>query len=160
MTLFVLIVAPAALAGNVTVVTFSEVPADFEAGTPYHLQYSILAHGVEPVDVGASSLRFTGPDGETLSFPATSAGEGQWTAEVTLTSSGEWRWEVVAGDQVLQPLDTLQVLPAPAPAPTGPMTTLRIALPIATLLALALLVGQIRNRPRVERRPSAATDAV
>ena len=79
---------------------------------------------------------------------------------MTLPEAGEWRWEVVTGDQIVQTLGTLPVLPAPAPVPTGLINTLRIALPIATLLALVLLVDQIRNRPRTERQPSAATDAV
>ena len=34
-TLLVLSLAPAALAGSVAVVTFAELPSDFDAGTPY-----------------------------------------------------------------------------------------------------------------------------
>ncbi len=158
--LFVLLLAPAALAGSVAVVTFAEIPSDFEAGTPYTLDYSILAHGKEPMPFSETSLRFHGPGGETLSFPATSSGSGQWTAEVSLPAAGEWRWEVVSGDQIVQPLGTLPVIPAPAATPTGPMNWLRIGLPIATLLALVLLVDQIRPRARRERQPSSAADAV
>lgn len=159
-TLLVLSMAPAAFAGNITVVSFAEMPSDFEAGTPYTLDYSILAHGKEPMETGPTSLRFHGPDGETLMFPATSIGKGQWTAEVTLPAAGEWRWEVVAGTQVLQTLGTLPVLPAPAAPSTGLMTWLRIGLPIATLLALVLLVDQLRPRAGIERQPSPATDVV
>jgi len=159
-TLLVLSLAPAALGGSVAVVTFAELPSDFGAGTPYTLDYSILAHGTEPMQLSDSSLHFQGPNGEDLSFPATSTEKGQWTAEVTLPEAGEWRWEVVSGDQVVQTLGTLPVLPAPAAIPTGLINSLRIALPIATLLALVLLVDQIRTRPRTERQPSAATDAV
>jgi len=159
-TLLVLSLAPAALAGSVAVVTFAELPSDFDAGTPYTLDFSILAHGTEPMQLGDSSLHFQGPNGEDLSFPATPTEKGQWTAEVTLPEAGDWRWEVVSGDQVVQTLGTLPVLPAPAAVPTGLINSLRIALPIATLLALVLLVDQIRTRPRTERQPSAATDAV
>ena len=159
-TLLVLSLAPAALGGSVAVVTFAELPSDFDAGTPYTLDYSILAHGTEPMQLSDSSLHFQGPNGEDLSFPATSTEKGQWTAEVTLPEAGEWRWEVVSGDQVVQTLGTLPVLPAPAAIPTGLINSLRIALPIATLLAFVLLVDQIRTRPRTERQPSAATDAV
>jgi hypothetical protein len=63
-------------------------------------------------------------------------------------------------DQFVQTLGTLPVLAAPAPVPTELVNTLRIALPIAALLALVLLVDQIRNRPQTERQSSAATDAV
>ena len=159
-TLLALSLAPAALGGSVAVVTFAELPSDFDAGTPYTLDYSILAHGTEPMQLSDSSLHFQGPNGEDLSFPATSTEKGQWTAEVTLPEAGEWRWEVVSGDQVVQTLGTLPVLPAPAAIPNGLINSLRIALPIATLLALVLLVDQIRTRPRTERQPSAATDAV
>ena len=34
-TLLVLLLAPTALAGSVAVVTFAELPSDFDAGTPY-----------------------------------------------------------------------------------------------------------------------------
>ena len=159
-TLLVLSLAPAALAGSVAVVTFAELPSDFDAGTPYELDYSILAHGTEPMPFSDTALHFQGPSGQDLTFPASSAGNGRWTAEVTLPEAGEWRWEVVAGDQIVQPLGTLPVLSASTPVPTGPINTLRIALPIAALLALVLLVDQIRNRPRTERQSSAATDAV
>jgi hypothetical protein len=159
-TLLLLSLAPAALAGSVAVVTFAELPSDFDAGTPYTLDYSILAHGTEPMQLSDSSLHFQGPNGEDLTFPAESSGSGQWTAEVTLPEAGEWQWEVVSGDQIVQTLGTLPVLPSSAPVPTGLINTLRIALPIATLLALVLLVDQIRTRPRTERQPSAATDAV
>ena len=36
-TLLVLLLAPTALAGSVAVVTFAELPSDFDAGTPYTL---------------------------------------------------------------------------------------------------------------------------
>ena len=159
-TLLVLSLAPAALAGSVAVVTFAELPSDFDAGTPYELDYSILAHGTEPIPFSDTALHFQGPSGQDLTFPASSSGNGRWTAEVTLPEAGEWRWEVVAGDQIVQTLGTLPVLSPPAAVPTGLVNTLRIALPIAALLALVLLVDQIRNRPRTERQSSAATDAV
>jgi hypothetical protein len=159
-TLLVLSLTPAALAGSALVVTFAELPPDFDAGTPYTLDYTILAHGVEPIPFDETTLRFFGPNGETLSFPGVGTSKGEWTAEVTLPEAGEWRWEVVTGTQVLQELGTLPVLPAPADVPTGLINSLRIGLPIATLLAVVLLVDQIRNRPRAERQPSAATDAV
>jgi hypothetical protein len=150
--------AAPALGGNVTVVNFAEVPADFEAGTPYRMDYSILGHGVEPIDVGNSSLRFHGPGGETVSFPAQSTAKGRWTAEVTLPSAGEWQWEVLTGSQVLQTLGTLTVEPAPDVIPAGLMDSLRVGLPIATLLALILLVIEIRSRARRERQPAPVVD--
>jgi hypothetical protein len=157
-TLLVLAVAAPAYGGGVTVVNFAEIPPDFEAGTPYRLDYSILGHGVEPMDVGHSTLQFHGPGGETVIVPAESTAKGQWTAEVTLPSAGEWRWEVLAGTEVLQTLGTLTVEPAPAAIPAGLMDSLRVGLPIATLLALILLITEIRSRTRKERQPAPVAD--
>ena len=157
-TLLVLTVAAPAYGGGVTVVNFAEIPPDFEAGTPYRLDYSILGHGVEPMEVGHSTLQFHGPGGETVIFPAESTAKGQWTAEVTLPSAGEWRWEVLAGAEVLQTLGTLTVEPAPAAIPAGLMDSLRVGLPIATLLALILLITEIRSRTRKERQPAPVAD--
>ncbi len=157
-TLILMTIAAPAFGGGVTVVNFAEVPPDFEAGTPYRLDYSILGHGVEPINVAHSTLQFHGPGGETVIFPAESTGTGQWTAEVTLPSAGEWRWEVLAGTEVLQTLGTLSVEPAPDGIPAGLMDTLRVALPIATLLALILLVHEIRSRLGKQRQPAPAAD--
>jgi hypothetical protein len=156
--LILMTIAAPALGGGVTVVNFAEVPPDFEAGTPYRLDYSILGHGVEPMEVGNSTLRFHGPGGETVIFPAESTVKGQWTAEVTLPSAGEWRWEVLAGTEVLQTLGTLSVEPVPDGIPAGLMDSLRMGLPIATLLALILLVHEIRSRQRRERQPAPVAD--
>jgi hypothetical protein len=156
--LILMAIAAPALGGGVTVVNFAEVPPDFEAGTPYRLDYSILGHGVEPMEVGHSTLQFHGPGGETVIFPAESTAKGQWTAEVTLPSAGEWRWEVLAGTEVLQTLGTLSVEPAQDGIPAGLMDSLRFGLPIATLLALILLVHEIRSRPRRERQAAPVAD--
>ena len=78
-TLLLLSLAPAALAGSVAVVTFAELPSDFDAGTPYTLDYTILAHGTEPMQLSDTSLHFQGPNGEDLTFPAESS--GQWPVD-------------------------------------------------------------------------------
>jgi hypothetical protein len=157
-TLILMTIAAPAFGGGVTVVNFAEVPPEFEAGTPYRLDYSILGHGVEPMEVGHATLQFHGPGGETVIFPAESTAKGQWTAEVTLPSAGEWRWEVLAGTEVLQTLGTLSVEPAPDGIPAGLMDSLRVGLPIATLLASILLVHEIRSRQRGERQPAPVAD--
>lgn len=157
-TLIVLTLAAPAMGGGVTVVSFTEVPSDFDAGTPYRLEYSILGHGVEPREVGQSTLRFHGPGGETMTFPGESTATGQWTAEVILPTAGEWQWEVLAGSEVLQSLGAMTVLPAQDAVPAGLLDSLRVGLPIATLLALLLLVTEIRSRSREERQPAPVAD--
>jgi hypothetical protein len=145
-----------ALAGGITVVTFDEVPAQFQAGTSHSLSFSILSHGKEPIDAGPMSVRFQGPDGETLTFEARQE-DGRYTAEVTLPTPGQWSW-VVAGDFVRQELGTVSV--APPDAISGLLTALRVGLPIATLLAVVLLIAQVSPVLRVSRRRAPVSDVV
>lgn len=146
-----------ALAGAIPVVTFDEVPTELQAGTRHPVSFSILSHGNE-LDAGPTSLRFHGPDGETLTFDARYDGEGRYTAEVILPSSGQWQWAVAAGDFVRRDLGTISV--APADGVTALLTFLRVGLPIATLLAVILLIVQLTPVMRLERRPLPVTDGL
>jgi hypothetical protein len=146
-----------ALAGAIPVVSFDEVPTEFQAGTAHPLSFSILAHG-KALEAGPTSLRFRGPDGETLTFDARYDGEGRYTADVTLPNSGQWQWAVATGEYIRQDLGTISV--APADRVPGLLTSLRIGLPIATLLAVILLMVQLTPVVRLERRPLPVTDVV
>jgi len=147
-----------ALAGNITVVTLDEVPTELQAGTAQPVSFSILSHGKERIDAGPASLRFQGPDGETLTFDARYTGEGRYTAEVTLPGSGPWQWAVATGDYIRQDLGTISV--APADGMPRLLTSLRVGLPIATLLAVILLVLQLSSVNRLQRRSVPVTDVV
>lgn len=144
-----------ALAGAIPVVTFDEVPAGFQAGTTQTVSFSILSHG-QAVNAGPTSLRFQGPDGETLTFDARHDGAGRYTAEVMLPASGQWQWAVATGEYIRQDLGTISV--APADAMPGALASLRIGLPIATLLAIILLIVQLRPVKSLERRAVPVTD--
>ena len=146
-----------ALAGAIPVVSFDEVPTQFQAGTGHSLSFSILAHG-KGLDAGPTSLRFQGPDGEVLTFDARHDGEGRYTAEVTLPASGQWRWAVASGGFVRQDLGTISV--APADGMPGMLASLRIGLPIATSLALVLLIVQLTPMIRIREGPAPAADVV
>jgi hypothetical protein len=147
-----------ALAGSITVVTFDEVPTEFQAGTTNTVSFSILSHGKEPIDAGPTSVRFQGPDGKTLIFDARFDGEGRYTAEVILPSSGEWHWAVATGEYIRQDLGTISV--APTGGVTGVLTYLRVGLPIATLLAVILLIVQMTPVIRIRKGPAPAADVV
>jgi hypothetical protein len=86
------------------VVTFDEIPTELQAGTTHPVSFSILSHGKEPIVARPTSVRFQGPDGETLTFDARYDGEGRYTAEVTLPRSGQWQWAVVTGEYVRRDL--------------------------------------------------------
>jgi hypothetical protein len=147
-----------ALAGAIPVVTFDEVPTEFQAGTTHTVSFSILAHGKEPIDAGPTSVRFLGSDGETLTFEARYDGEGRYAAEVILPRSGQWLWAVVTGDYIWQDLGSISV--APADGTAGLLASLRVGLPIATLLAIILLVAQLTPAERLRKGPAPAADAI
>jgi hypothetical protein len=147
-----------ALAGAISVVTFDEVPTEFQAGTTHTVSFSILAHGKEPIDAGPTSVRFQGPDDETLTFDARYDGEGRYTAEVTLPSSGQWRWAVATDEFIRQDLGTISV--AAADGMAGLLASLRVGLTIATLLAVTLLIIQLIPVIRIQKGPAPAADVV
>jgi hypothetical protein len=147
-----------ALAGAITVVTFDEVPTEFQAGTTHTVSFSILAHGREALDAGPTSLRFHGPDGATHNFVARYDGEGRYTAEVILPRSGQWQWAVATGEYLRQDLGTISV--APTDGKDGLLASLRVGLPIATLLAVILLIVQLTPMIRIRKGPAPTADVV
>jgi len=157
-TVLVMVTGATALAGNIFVVSFDEVPTEFQAGTTHTVSFSILSHGKEPIDAGPTSLRFIGSGDETLTFDARYDGDGRYTAVVTLPSSGKWRWAVTAGEYTRQDMGTISV--APADGVAGLLASLRVGLPIATLLALILLVVQLTPVERIRKGQAPAADAV
>ncbi|HSJ84305.1 MAG TPA: hypothetical protein VLA91_10860 [Acidimicrobiia bacterium] len=157
-TVLVIAAGATALAGAIPVVTFDEVPTEFQAGTTHTVSFSILAHGKEPIDAGPTSVRFQGPDGGTHNFDARYDGEGRYTAEVILPRSGQWHWAVATGEHIRQDLGTISV--APADGTTGLLASLRVGLPIVTLLAVILLLVQLTPPERLETRPLPVTDVV
>jgi hypothetical protein len=152
--------ASVAAAGMITVVTFDEIPSELEAGETYTFGYSFMAHGEEPMDIGGTSLRFHGPDGQVLSFTGVTIEKGRVTADVVIPEAGDWRWEVVSGDHVFRDLGSLPVGAASGPvSPSSLLTALRIVLPIAASLAIMALLTQV-GRPRRTPIPSRTADVV
>jgi len=152
LTIVTFLVPTAALtagAGAMAVASIDEVPSQLEAGATHVIGYSITAHG-NPTDwAGGTALRFHGPDGETLTFDGVSDRKGHWNAEIELPNSGDWKWEVVMGTDIAQHLGDLTVAPPTvgpdtlaSSAPSNQLLTLRIVLPIATVLAVAVLINQ------------------
>lgn len=154
--MLVLSLASVAAAGMMPVVSFTGVPSEFDQGTPYQLDFTVMAHGVEPIELAGTMVRFQGPNGEVVTFPGETIGPGMWTVEVTLPVEGEWRMDVLTEGQVLQSFGTVSVA-APASGP-GPLGSLRIALPIATLLAVLVLVAQVLALVRVARGRAPVSD--
>ena len=149
--LAVLAMPLAASAGGWAIASFDEVPGGFEAGATYDLEYTILQHGVTPVDIGDSEVRILDADGAITAFDAMPAGEtGRYSVSINFPESGTWQWEVTMGGFASQPMGTVEVTPATnATGATG--SWLRWLLPLALVLVIGLIAVQVAALARTRR---------
>jgi hypothetical protein len=74
--------------------TIDQAPDEFQAGVSSDVTYTVLQHGVSPID-GETALIFSLDDGEPLRFVGTPTGTpGQYVATVELPTAGAWLMEV------------------------------------------------------------------
>lgn len=149
-----------AQAGGWAITSFDSLPADFEAGKPYDLTYTILQHGRTPVDVGTSMVRIRDNKGAVTEFEAVPTGEvGRYTVTVTFPAAGSFLWEVTQGDFEAHQLGTIEVSAAAAAAAAASGGLLRWLLPTLLALVIGLIAVQsmamVRNR-RASARPVSA----
>ena len=149
--LAVLAVPLAASAGGWAIASFDEVPGGFQAGVTYDLEYTILQHGLTPVDVGDSQVRLVDADGAVTAFDATPTGEtGRYLVSITFPDSGAWQWEVTMGDFASHKIGTVEVTPE-----TNAMVAsgwwLRWMLPLALVLVIGLVAIQIAGLQKARR---------
>ena len=150
-----------ALAGGWAVATLDALPSGgFQAGQTYQLGYTIRQHGQTPFAGAKTAIRIrSSADGADHTFSAVPEGPvGHYVAEVRFPAAGEWSWEVIQGPFEPQQLGTISVGPAPAALGErgrADLTALRIALPVASVLAFGLLAHRLATFAR-QRRP--ATD--
>ena len=146
-----------AIAGGWALTSFDELPTEFEAGASYDLTYTVLQHGVNPVDVGQSEVRVTGGDGSTTTFVAARLPErGKYQVTVTFPESGLWTWEVTQGDFGIHPMGPISISPsAMAAAGRSPLVWL---LPLALAITIGVIAVQIvsLSRQRRQARPISA----
>lgn len=135
--------ASTALAGGWAVTSVDSMPDRFEVGTTYTIEYTVLAHGKTPVDAGASHVMLrTFDSDESRRFEAVYLGEGKYAVEISLPSQGTWQWEVTHAYGP-QSLGAIEVAAAgTTPASFGVDDTLRVILPLATLIAAAFTVRE------------------
>jgi hypothetical protein len=87
---------PAAHAGGV-VVSLDEEPGQVEAGRPFVVAFTITSmHGTGPVSGAEPSIVFVDRAGGQRIVLAAEAGKGpgQYVAEATLPSGGDWSWRI------------------------------------------------------------------
>lgn len=127
-----------ASAGGWAVASLDPAPA-MEAGQQVTVGFTILQHGVTPVDLLNDASNVVGieireADGSVQFFPATGDGTvGHYLSTVQLPAAGSYEWSVRMGWFGPQSLGTLEV--------GRHSTTSNTVWPTARLLMLALTIG-------------------
>jgi hypothetical protein len=148
----------AAFAGGWAMASFDQVPGEFEAGSTYDLHYSILQHGVTPVDVGDSQVLIVDSAGSITAFDAVPLGEpGRYSVSITFPESGSWDWEVTMGPFASHPMGSIDVREASVES-SGAGSPARLMLPVALLLVIGLIATQVAElangkRMKVRNQP-------
>jgi len=149
--LAVMAIPTAALAGGWAIASFDKVPVEFQAGSTYDLEYTILQHGQTPVDVGSSQVRIIDSNGAVTAFDAVATGEpGRYAVSITIPESGSWQWGITMGGFGNFEMGTVDVTPGTAAmAATG--SVLRWLLPIALALVLGMVAVQVAEMAKARR---------
>jgi len=136
-----------ALAGGWAEVVMSGASEDPPvAGETDEIQFTLLQHGVTPVDFGDVNLTAVNTEtGQELTVPATSLGDGRWSARLTFPAAGSWQIGVRHNELETSGPMTLTVGPDAQLAWLPPALTLGIF----AAVALALIGGMLlfRSRP-------------
>jgi hypothetical protein len=134
----------AALAGSWAMASFDQVPGEFEAGSTYDLQYTILQHGETPFDVGDSQVLIVDSAGSITAFDAVPLGQpGRYSVSITFPEAGSWDWTVTMGPFASHPMGTIDVREAAIQTGGAVGSLLRWMLPVALLLVIGLIATQV-----------------
>jgi hypothetical protein len=153
-----LLLAGTALAGGWANAIMDDPPPDPpSAGEPMTIGFTLLQHGVTPVNDPAPTVTLrNAATGEELTVTATQEGaSGHWVATITFPSDGIWRYEVthdlIVGMHGFNPVTIGAVAPAaPATAAstsaaaTQPLISVLLALLLATLAVGAFVLSRRR----------------
>jgi hypothetical protein len=145
---FVAAMMPSALAGGMAITAFDSLPDEIEAGRTYTLSYTILQHGVTPVDNANSMVIFTSAGDETVTFEATATGDpGRYRVDVTVPSEGAWEMRVTQGPFEAHDFGVIEISPAAANPAAGPSwaSVLMVVLPLAAVAAAWYTVLELRR---------------
>jgi hypothetical protein len=109
LALLVLAVAPAAAGGVAIVVPAADGGRAVEAGTATTIEFTLLQHGVRPVDFGTATVVLTNTaTGQTFRVRATPNGAaGGFRAAVTYPEGGWWAWHVEHDGLLIQSAPTV-----------------------------------------------------
>ena len=147
------IICPAHVAAGGWAVTSLDPFEQPVAGQPVTIGFTILQHGVTPVQVEGAGIRVfqNGSTGEF--FPAVHDGDGRvghYTARLLFPREGTFTWLVEQGFFGPQDLGQITIAtssaaPAPGTASRWP-SPLRYGLPLVAALCIAVIVGRSGRR--------------
>jgi hypothetical protein len=151
-----LIMATSALAGGWANAIMDTPPDDpVTPGQPITIGFTLLQHGVTPVDWGTSQVVLTNEaTGQSVTFDSRPQGAvGHWVAEISVPAEGTWSYQVRHDLEIeMTGFDPITVGPAPAQAAgaaasLGVQPALLLAAGFLSLLAVAgITVGIIAFR--------------
>jgi hypothetical protein len=142
-----------ASAGGWAVTSLDEVPVAV-AGEPVDVGFTVLQHGVSPVDLTEDvGIEVTAADGTTSYFAATAEGSiGHYVATVTFPADGEYTWRARQGWFAPHELGTISIGGEGGASTTGGAGWASGARPVllasCLVLALAAIVDTVAGRRR------------
>jgi hypothetical protein len=120
-----ILLASTAFAGGWANATLDQQPSDPGAGGTMVVSFTLLQHGVTPVDWGQPLVMLVNDEtGQRVTSDARPSGaKGHWTAELTVPSAGTWQLDIRHDLEVVpvnfQPISVGTVSVPQAPAGSG-----------------------------------------
>jgi cytochrome c2 len=129
LALAILALASPVSAGGWAVITLDELSGEAEVGKPFEVGFTVLQHGIAPMEGLAPEISARNPDtNETFSTTAISEGEaGHYVAVLDFPSQGSWDWSIEAFT-MNQPMPQISVRPSPLIGARGGIELSRIPL--------------------------------
>ena len=116
------------------------------AGEAREVRFTLMQHGVTPVDFGKVEVAATLPGtDERISVPATHLGAGEWTATVTFPVEGDWQLRIEHSVLETPAASTFSVAQRPGQA-WLPMTASLAGMLVAAV-ALIAATRLVQSRP-------------
>jgi hypothetical protein len=146
--------AGAVAAGSYADVAFTDgMDAPPTAGEEREIGFTLLQHGVTPVDFGEVTLTATAPGTPPVAVPATPLGGGRWVAAVTFPAAGDWQLRVTHSELETPPAVAVSVGDAAFAWPASLLPLAAIA-----MAAMLLLVRAAAMTRRVSRSAVPSTE--
>ena len=142
-----MLLASTALAGGWASAALDEQPADPGAGGTMSVNFTLLQHGVTPVDWGQPLVMLVnGETGQRVTVEAHQSGaKGHWSAELTVPSAGSWTLDIRHDLEVVpvnfQPIVVGGPAAAAPQASTGGLISAPALLAVAAFLSMVLIAA-------------------